>query len=187
MKCHNCESQIESDGFSPIVVCDACHSYRFVDVPDNSANRILPLNRPGECHCPGCRRRLNQAGMDGLKVEHCATCEGVLFSSDVYEMFVRNRRGEFRQAALQPAILVSKPYQMDVKCPHCRRAMNKHPYYGPNLFVIGGCASCGMVWLDCREVALLQVVVSPSIAPARGQPVPSREAGSVPVNRGRGW
>lgn len=108
--------------------------------------------------------------MDGLKVEHCAECKGVLLASEVFAMFVRNRRSEFREAASQPAIPVSDPYPPDVKCPNCRRAMNAHPCYGPHLIIIDECIGCGMVWLDCRESKLED-----------GHPCPSEVR--VPVKR----
>ncbi len=153
MNCHNCNIPLEWDGFSPITVCGICHSFRSVDVPDETADRIVPLDRPGDERCPCCRRRLSKAAMDGLKVEHCAECDGVLMSGDVFSMFVRNRRTEFREAALQSAILVPEHLKQEVNCPHCRQTMNVHPCYGPNLIIIDACIDCGMVWLDCREMS----------------------------------
>lgn len=150
MKCHNCECQLGWDGFSPIVVCDCCHSYRCVDIPDESGDRILSLERPGQSFCPCCRRRLTSAAMDGLKVEHCAECEGVLLTDDLFVLFVRNRRAEFRDAASQPVVLSSTRQQCQTHCPNCRREMVVHPCYGPNFIVVDSCAGCGMVWLDCR-------------------------------------
>lgn len=159
MNCHNCEIPLEWDGFSPIIACGICRSYRFVDVPDDSADKIVPLNQQGECFCPCCRRRLGLAAMDGLKVEHCASCEGVLLTSEVFAMFVRNRRSEFREAASQPIILVGESHA-DKRCPHCRRGMEVHPCYGPNLIIVESCLGCGMVWLDCHEMVMSSALAS---------------------------
>lgn len=152
MNCHNCEISLEWDGISPIVVCEICRAYRFVDVPDDSADQILPLNQAGSGCCPCCRRRLTLAAMDGLKVQHCVGCEGVLLDGDVFAMYVRNRRTEFREAASQPIILIPEPINQDVHCPRCRTSMSVHPCYGPNFIIVKSCLDCGNVWLDCREM-----------------------------------
>ena len=151
MNCHNCEIALEWDGFSPVILCDICRAYRFVDVPDVTAKQIVSLNQPGSSFCPCCRRRLMQAAMDGLKVEHCAECEGVLLDDEVFAMFVRNRRTEFREAASQPFTLSAADLQ-DVNCPRCRTEMTVHPCYGPNFIIVNSCLDCGNVWLDCREL-----------------------------------
>ena len=152
MICHNCEVPLDWDGISPIVACEFCRAYRFVDVPDGSGEQILSLNQQGESCCPCCRRRLTLAAIDGLKVEHCAGCEGVLLDNNVFAMFVRNRRDEFREAALQSALQVEERRLKRVNCPECRKKMQAHPSYGPNLIVIDSCVECGLVWLDCHEL-----------------------------------
>lgn len=152
MHCHNCEIELDWDGSSPIIICEICRSYRFTDTPDGTADRIVSLDSPGENFCPCCRRRLQLAAMDGLKVEHCTECDGVLLPSDVLAMYVRNRRTEFRDAASRPVILISEQKQ-DRHCPTCRREMKIHPCYGPDFIIVESCISCGMVWLDCQEMA----------------------------------
>jgi Zn-finger nucleic acid-binding protein len=152
MNCHNCTVSLAWDSISPIVVCEICSSYRFVDTPDDTANRIVSLNRPGRFHCPRCRSRLTEAAMEGLTVEHCADCQGVLLADEVFAMFVRNRRIEFREAALKPVILVDDQIQNDIHCPSCRRTMVIHPCYGPDFIIVATCGACGTVWLDCSDV-----------------------------------
>ncbi|MBS0204249.1 MAG: hypothetical protein JSS49_15205 [Planctomycetes bacterium] len=157
MNCHNCEIPLGWDGISPIVICEICRAYRFVDVPDDSGRTIVPMNPAGSCFCPCCRRRLYLAAMDGLKVEHCAACEGVLMTNEIFAMFVRNRRSEFREAASQPIVLVGE-HRGSKRCPHCRRGMGIHPCYGPDLIIVESCRGCGMVWLDCRDMASSSVL-----------------------------
>jgi len=154
MNCHNCESPLDWDGYSPIVVCDLCCAYRFVDTPDDTANRIVSLERPGIAHCPICRSRTSEAATDGIKVEHCADCHGLLLTDDTFDMYVRNRRTEFREAALQSVNLVDEQLTPNVHCPSCRRQMDVHPCYGPNFLIVDTCTGCGMVWLDCSETEL---------------------------------
>ena len=151
MNCHNCEVSLNWDGVTPIVVCEICRAYRFVDLPDETANRIVSLKRAGSTNCPRCRRRMKDAAMDGLKVEHCADCQGVLLTDDVFAMFVRNRRPDFREAAQGFLVLVEDQLSTDVHCPCCRQPMDIHPCYGPDFLIIDTCVDCRLVWLDYRE------------------------------------
>ena len=151
MHCHNCESMLDWDGSSPIAICEICCCYRCVEIPDSFDERIILLDRPGKFRCPCCRRRLTQAGLSGLKVEHCAGCQGVLLTDDVFAMFVRNRRTEFRAAARQPVVRLPEPLREAIPCPACRRAMHVHPHHGPDLMIIDACIGCGMVWLESRQ------------------------------------
>lgn len=162
MNCHHCGEPLEWDGVRSVVACDICHAFRCVDTPDNSADCIVPLHKPGRFHCPTCRRRMRQAAMDGLKIEHCAGCRGVLLKSNVFAMLVRNRRPEFRDAATQHIFFNERDAQSAVYCPGCRGAMDTHPYLGPNAIIIDSCIGCGMVWLDCRNIATIQQAAVPN-------------------------
>ena len=158
MRCHVCNVTLNWDAYSPAVVCEICRTYRSVDVPDETGAQVVSLGRKGRYHCPGCRTRLSEAGLDGLKVESCGDCSGVLIPGDIFSMFVRNRRTEFRDAALQPVVLVTEQRERDLFCPGCRRVMTIHPCYGPNYLIVNSCTGCGLVWLDCSEVPAAQVL-----------------------------
>src|ERR1700742_4724902 len=97
MNCHNCDMPLHWDGIGPVVVGEICRSYRCTDVPDHGPNRVISLKRPGTTHCPHCRRRMISAAFDGLRTEHCGGCQGLLLTDDLFAMFVRNRREEFRE------------------------------------------------------------------------------------------
>jgi Zn-finger nucleic acid-binding protein len=153
MLCHSCQCPIPWDGISTIVVCENCRTYRSIDIPDSTGEAIEPLGLPGESLCPGCRCRMSLAAMDGLLVEHCAACSGVLVSGETFAMFVRNRRAEFREAALQPVTILLDSQNRKVRCPCCRGRMNKNPSYGPDFMIIDTCTECSVVWIDCSEVA----------------------------------
>ena len=99
---------------------------------------------------------MTQAAMDGLKVEHCEDCQGVLVIGDVFALLVRNRRAEYRGAASHPTPINPELLTTRVPCPACRRTMEVHPYYGPGNVVIDSCCGCGLVWLDCREMATIE-------------------------------
>ncbi len=157
MNCHNCSAPLNWDGYQPIIVCEHCHTFRSLGTPDDSSDRVVLLNRPGNTNCPRCRRRLMQAAMDGLQVEHCEDCQGVLVVDEVFALLVRNRRAEYRGAASHPIPLDPQQLQVRTPCPSCRRTMDVHPYYGPGNVVIDSCCRCGLIWLDCGEMATIEV------------------------------
>ena len=156
MNCHNCGAPLEWDGHQPIIVCEHCHTFRSLGTPDDTEDRIVSLDKPGHSNCPRCRRRMTQAAMDGLKVEHCEGCQGVLVIDEVFALLVRNRRAEYRGAALRPTPVDPEMLATPVSCPLCRRAMEVHPFYGPGNVVIDSCCRCGLIWLDCGEMAAIE-------------------------------
>jgi Zn-finger nucleic acid-binding protein len=96
------------------------------------------------------------AAMDGLQVEHCEDCQGVLVLDEIFALLVRNRRAEYRGAASRPTPINPDLLATRVPCPTCRRSMEVHPFYGPGNVVIDSCCHCGMIWLDCREMAAIE-------------------------------
>ncbi len=153
MNCHNCGETLDGDGTQSIVVCEHCRTYRSFGTPDSSVDRVVSLGKPGRSKCPCCRQRLTQAAMDGLLVEYCDDCTGVLIPEDLFAMLVRNRRAEYRGAASHPTTLDSNHLDGELHCPACRNAMDVHPCYGPGHIVIDSCSNCRLVWLDLRETA----------------------------------
>jgi Zn-finger nucleic acid-binding protein len=156
MNCHNCGVSLSWDGKSSVVACDICHTFRCVGTPDDSADRIVLLGNSGKCHCPKCRRRLKQGAMDGLMIEHCTSCRGVLLEGNAFAMLLRNRRPEFRHAVGRHLFFNENDDPSKVRCPGCRRGMETHPYLGPNAIIVDSCLGCGMVWLDCQNVETVQ-------------------------------
>jgi Zn-finger nucleic acid-binding protein len=95
--------------------------------------------------------------MDGLKVEHCEGCHGVLIQRHLFAMLVRDRRADFRGAEARPIPLDFDQLKLIVDCPGCKQAMEVHPYYGPGNIVIDSCSDCGLVWLDSGEMSRIEV------------------------------
>ena len=153
MNCHNCGTPLEWDGTQQILVCESCRTYRSHGTPDDSVDRVVSLGKPGSSKCPCCRKRMVKAAMDGLAVEFCAACRGVLIVEELFAMLVRNRRTEYRGAASRPTALDREQLSGERPCPACRRTMNVHPNYGPGHIVIDSCGNCHLIWLDLRETA----------------------------------
>ncbi|HEY4262969.1 MAG TPA: zf-TFIIB domain-containing protein [Schlesneria sp.] len=157
MDCHNCGAPLDWDGSRPIIVCEFCSSIRSVDATSGSADRVSPLDHPGGFDCPRCRQSLVVAAMDGLKVEHCQGCRGVIIQRHLFATLVRNRRADFRGADARPIPLDFDQLKLIVDCPSCKQAMEVHPYYGPGNIVIDSCSHCGLVWLDSGEMSRIEV------------------------------
>lgn len=157
MDCLNCGAPLNWDGSRPIIICDFCSSIRVIEAADGSADRVAELDHPGESACPRCQEPLTVAAMDGLKVEHCRQCRGILIEGDQFASVVRNRRANFRGAESRPVPLDAEQFKVVVPCPSCHRRMEVHPYYGPGNVVIDSCSDCRLVWLDSGEMAKIEV------------------------------
>lgn len=157
MNCNQCGAPQDWDGARPIVVCDYCNSIRSVCDIEVSVDRIGLTGQPGDANCPRCQHQMTAAAMDGMKVDHCEECRGVLIRRDLFAILVRNRRAAFRGAAERAVPLDPKQLKIVVDCPECQRAMEVHPYYGPGNIVIDSCRVCGLIWLDSGEMATIEV------------------------------
>lgn len=93
--------------------------------------------------------------MDGVKVECCEDCRGVLIEGEAFALVVRERRADFRGTS-KPVPVDAEQLKVVVDCPSCQRAMEVHPYYGPGNVVIDSCSQCGLVWLDSGEIATIE-------------------------------
>lgn len=143
MRCQHCEFERDWHVPVPDPACPQCGS------PWDSGgaldqNGIAVPKRVGH-PCPVCVTRLVPADLNGLPVQICANCHGLLMGTLVFELFVRSHRTEFRNAALQnrgvPTWSVSR------RCPQCRRRLRAHPCRGPFQMLFQGCADCCLVWI----------------------------------------
>ena len=155
--CQNCGAPLDWDGSRPIIICDFCSSMRSIDSTGDSLDRVVELNLPGKSNCPRCHEQLTVAAIDGVKVEHCEQCRGILMEGDLFATVVRNRRADFRGSESRPVPLDAAQLKITVDCPSCEQPMEVHPYYGPGNIVIDSCCRCRLVWLDSGEMATIEI------------------------------
>lgn len=156
MNCLNCGAPLEIVDGREHFRCPYCASILFPDDLPASIDRIRSLDEPSDFACPICDAALVTAAMDGRKVLHCTACRGVLTSSDDFFQVVNQRRAE-RKGPLDPPRAVNREeLKRNLRCPHCRRPMEVHPYYGGGSVVIDSCRTCHAIWLDYGELSVIE-------------------------------
>jgi Zn-finger nucleic acid-binding protein len=157
MDCTQCGAPLSWDGYRPVIVCEFCRSMQSVpSATGQTVDRIAVLDSPAKSNCPRCEFPMSVAAVDGLKVEHCLECHGVLLENHQFATLVRQRRARFKGVPSQPVVMDQDQLKIVVDCPGCRRTMEVHPYYGPGNIVIDSCSHCRLVWLDSGEMTAIE-------------------------------
>jgi Zn-finger nucleic acid-binding protein len=128
----------------------------FVNQPDDSFDRLTPLEEPTDWHCPKCESPLKAGTLDELCVVYCDQCQGILIGCHSFAQVIRSRRARFAGPESTPKPLDANELERQLHCPRCGQSMEVHPYYGPGNVVIDSCASCQVVWLDYGEVGAIE-------------------------------
>jgi Zn-finger nucleic acid-binding protein len=96
------------------------------------------------------------ASLDGVKVQHCQACHGILLGNEPFRELLRRRRQRYDGPDDKPFPLNLKELERHTECPQCRGTMDVHPYYGPGNAVLDTCFGCRLIWLDRGELAALE-------------------------------
>jgi len=124
--------------------------------------------------CPRCGIHLERVPYEGLPVDRCLACGGVLAAEARVKRILGRREQEFSrefrkeaEAWLERNYIVpggprsSRPEELadPCACPSCRAPMHRR-YYSPQYFVpVDRCFGCRLVWFDHKELELLQALV----------------------------
>lgn len=153
MRCHHCELERDRHVPAPGPACPQCGG-PWDSVVALGQDALAVPKRIGH-PCPLCVTRLVPADLNGLPVQICANCHGLLMGTLVFEVFVRSHRTEFRNAALQNR---SVPHgSVSRRCPQCRRRLRTHPCRGPFQMLFQGCTDCCLVWITDHLTAQVPV------------------------------
>jgi Zn-finger nucleic acid-binding protein len=133
--------------------CAHCTRYHF---PKETDAGISPLGELVGVDCPVCRKELQAALIDGEKVCYCDTCRGFLTPTALFGLIVTKRRALHGPNEQRPGPFDPAELQRGLKCPHCRKRMEAHPYFGGGNAVVDTCERCGLIWLDAGELAIIE-------------------------------
>ncbi len=155
LKCDNCGAPmgiVEGKGY---LYCDYCHSFHFES--EEGEEGVMVLDREGTVPCPICATMLLPASLEDHQILYCPECRGMLMKQRSFAKVVEIKREEYqgRRVAARTR-LNPKELQREVTCPHCNRAMETHPYYGPGRVVIDSCSTCYTIWLDSGELTTIE-------------------------------
>lgn len=104
-------------------------------------------------NCPRCKADLIVVEFDDIELDSCPECGGLWFDRGEMELLA-NKCGCTVEALSSRS--GSHVEEARLKCPICRRTMNKSLFGDAEPVVGDVCPSCGGLWLDAGE--LLQVL-----------------------------
>lgn len=131
-------------------------------------------------NCPKCNSEtlVKTTDLGNIPLDACPGCKGIWFDKGELEALLKQSKGG-APAGLD--LLSPKPGA--TTCPRCNVKMERGGLVNP-LLLVDKCASCGGVWLDPRELALLKTQLgltggSDSVEVARQAPPPAPPASGL--------
>lgn len=108
--------------------------------------------------CPVCSEELKAEHYEGFRVWSCAGCGGHLIPAARLKA-IKRLDGATREDLKEEARATFTTSTTErLRCPRCRVTMRKQPAPVPVVRIETDlCLSCGLVWLDGGELALLQL------------------------------
>jgi len=107
--------------------------------------------------CPVCSSGLDRSRYEGLPVFICDDCNGYLVGTR-RATDINRRRAKSPEDLKQEALVDGhKDSEDGLRCPRCRRPMDKELWKESASFHIDKCRDCELVWFDAGELARLQL------------------------------
>ncbi|HUQ69573.1 MAG TPA: zf-TFIIB domain-containing protein [Planctomycetaceae bacterium] len=156
MNCLNCGAPLSWTPGAAVLHCGFCRSHRPLHIAAELADRVAWLGTTSERTCPACENPLERAVLDKTPAEACPVCHGLLIADEAFALVIRERRANYNGADVIPTPLDPTRLAGGVDCPDCQRPMERHCYGGPGNQIIDTCSPCGLVWLDCGELAVIE-------------------------------
>ena len=108
-------------------------------------------------NCPSCQAPLHRILYEGMSVFRCMQCHGYLVGQKRLEGIQASPQTSI-EGLKKEVIEESRPDTLDaIRCPRCRRKMDKRFIEEPASMYVDTCRECGHLWLDGGELARLQL------------------------------
>lgn len=103
-------------------------------------------------NCPKCSSEalVETPSLGTIPLDVCPGCSGIWFDKGELEALLKRSQG----AAAADFSLIN-PKAEDLGCPRCNNKMSRGGLVNP-LLLVDKCGSCGGIWLDARELALVK-------------------------------
>ncbi|OGX41418.1 MAG: hypothetical protein A3G91_01645 [Omnitrophica WOR_2 bacterium RIFCSPLOWO2_12_FULL_50_9] len=142
----------------------------------------------GLYHCPRCRTFLGKMMYEGVEINKCSFCQGVLVSeNDISKIIIRQEVGfSERIAKIAEGLKKQGPVGKEAKinrdpktllsCPQCRQEkirMMRMFYTEAYRVEVDKCLYCGLTWFDRDELEVLQCLIeqrTQSASPSKDMP-----------------
>jgi len=132
----------------------------------------------GQNNCPRCLTPLANALYEGVPVESCQACGGVLLADDkILRIIIRHEQGfsaevmrqaRLVQAVAQKGILGVPKFHHELSCPRCAQIMNRHFYSFVYPVEVDTCYLCNVTWYDKDELEILQYLIESAESAQQG-------------------
>ncbi len=107
--------------------------------------------------CPVCDIPLMRLQYEGLALFKCGKCSGHLVESQRMET-IKHKRDVDSEGLMKEVREESGDDSVGLlRCPRCRREMEKEELPAPADFHLDRCESCELIWLDGGELAKVQL------------------------------
>lgn len=106
--------------------------------------------------CPACKEQMIVLELNQVEIDYCYSCEGIWLDSGELELLLQ-------QSNEKEKILSSLSFKVEfdeerIKCPICRKKMNKIKIDGPKPVILDKCVFGDGLWFDKDE--LYKILVS---------------------------
>lgn len=118
-------------------------------------------------NCPRCTTPLSPILYEGVEIDTCPTCQGEWLDAGELQQIVRTVERTFTpeeidelDALRQATFRVEAGGAQRVRCPRCpRQRLEPFNYAGNSGVILDKCPACGGIWLDHRELEMVQALV----------------------------
>jgi len=105
--------------------------------------------------CPACGGNMEEKDFGNVKVDVCSNYHGLWFDNFEIEKLDESTEGSGKELLKALSEQFKNNKEVPMKCPSCATALHKHRYRMSNV-VIDECYSCGGVFLNSGELALIR-------------------------------
>jgi Zn-finger nucleic acid-binding protein len=150
--CQHCGARLAT------IACPVCFNMMFLDAkfcPHCGAAAVRWAEAPGKMLCPGCERPLLRGVLGECVLHECGRCFGLWVDKDTFERICRE--AEDAAVPFSPtsppgaAGAGALPKVRYVRCPQCRKLMNRVNFAECSGVVVDVCRDHG-TWFDADEL-----------------------------------
>jgi len=150
--CQHCGARLAT------IACPACFNMMFLGskfCPHCGAAAVRWQDTPGKMLCPGCEKPLLRGELGEFVLHECGKCFGLWVDKDTFERICRDAEQEaFSFGSPDPSAepgTGALPKIRYVRCPHCRKFMNRVQFAECSGVVVDVCRDHG-TWFDAHEL-----------------------------------
>lgn len=107
-------------------------------------------------NCPACQSPLQPRAIEGVEVQVCAACEGVLVEvRRLVPLLEQVARPLAKVMDLDEPIEPQPDEGVPRACPGCSQTMTAFGYMGERAVTVDRCSDCLLIWADAGEIGIM--------------------------------